>query len=163
MNVKSRKNKESESASAALRLHGIVKPGTTVYTVLRHVARSGMSRVVDAFVMTGNGPQPVGFLFARLLGWRWDGTRGGVWVSGCGMDAGMELVYAASSALYKAGFGCTGDKCPSNDHSNGDRDYRPHEDDTPKSTEEVGTDIPRLRAYRHWHRDGGYALRQVWA
>jgi len=42
-------------------------------------------------------------------------------------------------ALFSGGFTCPGKDCPSNDHSNGDRDYTPH-----------------------MHTDPGYALRQRW-
>ena len=55
------------------------------------------------------------------------------------MDMGFHLVYELSRALYPAGFVCSGDKCNSNDHSNGDRDHSPHQ-----------------------HQDGGYALRCRW-
>lgn len=160
---KSRKQEKATEQLAALNeLHELIKPGDTIYTILRHVSRSGMSRVIDAFIQTEDGPFPVGWLMARAGGLKFDRDRGGVVMGGCGMDMGFELVYETSRRMFRAGFGCVGEKCPSNDHFNGDRDYRPHMDDTPQTAEEVGTDIPRQRAYRHWHQDGGYALRQRW-
>lgn len=160
---KSQKQEKKEQQQAALaRLHELVKPGDTVYTILRHVSRSGMQRVIDAVILTEDGPFNAGYLFARILGARFDRDRSGVVIGGCGMDMGFHLVYSASSKLYRAGFGCIGEKCPGNDHSNGDRDYGPHVDDCPQSAGEVGTDIPRQRSYRHWHKDGGYALTQRW-
>src|SRR5712692_6873174 len=63
----------------------------------------------------------------------------GIKVSGAGMDMGFHLVYSLSYDLYPDGFECIGERCPSNDHSNGDRDYSPHH-----------------------HKDGGYALLQRW-
>jgi hypothetical protein len=60
------------------------------------------------------------------------------------MDTGFHLVYNLGYVLFPLGFECTGcdeppNLCPSNDHSNGDRDYAPHN-----------------------HKDGGYALRSQW-
>jgi hypothetical protein len=48
----------------------------------------------------------------------------------------FTVVYALGAALFPGGFRCTGETCPSNEHTNGDRDYSPHH-----------------------HQDGGYAFR----
>jgi hypothetical protein len=72
-------------------------------------------------------------------GWRRDERYGGIKQHGAGMDMGFGLVYTLSRSLYPNGFECIGERCPSNDHSNGDRDYTPHT-----------------------HSDGGYALQQAW-
>lgn len=163
----SRKAKRMEADEAREELRKIIKPGDTVYCILRHVSRSGMQRVIDLHVMTTDADgrpwlRPIGPYAARAMGDRYDYKRNGIIASGCGMDMGFHLVYSLGYRLWPAGFGCIGEGCRSNDHSNGDRDYRPHMDDTPQCSEEVGTDIPRLRSYRHWHRDGGYALRHEW-
>jgi hypothetical protein len=39
--------KQAEQADAVAELHKLLKPGDTVYTILRHVSSSGMSRVID--------------------------------------------------------------------------------------------------------------------
>lgn len=113
-------------------------PGTTIYTILRHVSQSGMVRDIDIFVMGDDGPIMVTYIAKELLNLRW-GKRQGVRMHGSGMDMGFALVYDLSSVLNKTGFQCVGDGCPSNDHSNGDRDYTPHH-----------------------HHDGGYALKHRW-
>ena len=126
-------------------------PGTTVHTILEHVGRSGMSRRIGVRVFVDNEPRYLDGLVAVALGYPVP-RDGGIRVDGCGMDMGFALVYELSHALYPEGFGCIGRKgypekrgaiCPSNDHSNGDRDYARHTNRAP-----------------HWHNDGGYALRQ---
>ena len=81
------------------------------------------------------------------------------------MDMGFHLVYSLSYALWPDGFGCVGAGCPSNDHSNGDRDYTPHgptDANGDPEDRDPGPGEARDGLVRHWHRDGGYALRQRW-
>lgn len=130
-------DRERESARAELR--EIVKPGDTLYTVLRHVSRSGMNRGIDVYKIEDGEPRWLSPLIAKATGFRFNDKRECLSVSGCGMDMGFHVVYELSYALYGKDFHCQGEECPSNDHSNGDRDYTPHK-----------------------HSDGGYALRQRW-
>lgn len=151
----SKKEKEAERENAIARLREMVKPGDTVYTVLRHVSRSGMQRSISVVIVQDGVPHDMSWAVARVLEWRFDRDRDGIKVNGCGMDMGFHLVYSLSYALYPKGFGCVGPKCPSNDHSNGDRDYTLHGADMHGKWEHGG-------AAAHWHRDGGYALTQRW-
>lgn len=150
---------DNERAEALARLREWIKPGDTVWTVLRHVSRSGMQRTVSLCVIeddgNGNGPEvrDIDGAVARALDMTFDRDRGGVKVGGCGMDVGFEVVYNLGRALWPEGYGCIGANCRSNDHTNGDRDYTPH----------PGCGKPDRRGHRyHWHSDGGYALRQRW-
>lgn len=140
--LKGKDRDERDKARDSLR--AMLPPGATVYTNLRHRARSGMSRVIDLHVIEDGEIRWIGYTAATAIGMRYDRDRNGIRVSGCGMDMGFYVVYELSEALYPDGFGCTGDadgrRCLSNDHSNGDRDYTPG----------------------HPHRDGGYALRHRW-
>lgn len=162
---------DNERAEALARLREWLKPGDTVWTVLRHVSRSGMQRTIELVIIEddgrGNGPEPreIGWAVARALGMTFDRDRGGVKVGGTGMDMGFHLVYELSRALWPEGFGCTGKNCRSNDHTNGDRDYTKHglfnEDSQPENREPYPGEV--LDGCKgHWHRDGGYALRQRW-
>jgi hypothetical protein len=120
---------------------GYMRPGDTVWTVVRYASRSGMMRCISPIVVgtmsnrhgTRPAPVDVSWLAARALGDRVHRDHGGVIVSGCGMDMGFHLVYSLSRVLYPDGFDCIGDGCPSNDHTN--REDNAH------------------------HSDGGYALR----
>lgn len=129
---------------ALARLREWLKPGDTVHTVLRHVSRSGMQREISLLHTSCENGEPVTrdltYNASRALGER-IGKRDGIVMGGCGMDMGFALVYSLSSELFPEGFGCIGERCPANDHANGDRDYTPG----------------------HAHpRAGGYALRQRW-
>lgn len=155
------KKQSVERQEAIDSLRETLKPGMTVYTILRHVSRSGMQREISLKLIGGDGALDLDWRAARAIGLR-IGKHNGIIVGGCGMDMGFHLVYSLSATLFRGGFGCIGKGCPSNDHSNGDRDYTPHVDDCPQSSDEAGTDIPRKRAHRHYHSDGGYALRHKW-
>jgi len=142
------KAQKADQTAAIEQLRTMLKPGDTVQTILRSVSRSGMSRDISPILTTPDGGAfDASYLVGRALDLR-HGKAGGLKMGGCGMDMGFALVYALSSKLYPNGFGCTGagtpdapfsSRCPSNDHSNGDRDYTPHQ-----------------------HRSGGYALRHAW-
>ena len=133
------KYSKSERETALERLRERLKPGDTVYTILRHVSRSGMLREISAVVIRGGHILNLSHTAAPACGLR-IGKRGGLVVGGCGMDMGFHLVYSLSSAIFPDGFNCIGEKCPSNDHVNGDRNYNPD----------------------HRHGDGGYALNWKW-
>jgi hypothetical protein len=143
---------EQETARALEYLRELLPPGAKVQTVLRHVSRSGMSRSISCLVAKDDQIHAIDWAVARVTGYKFDRNNGGLKVGGCGMDMGFALVYNLSSALYRDGFGCIGRsddgrvRCPSNDHSNGDKaGYSPH-----------GGDVT------HWHTSGGYAIRHEW-
>lgn len=136
-------------------LRGLVEPGDTIYAILRHVSSSGMSRSIDLYAMHEGRPFCLSGWVRQALGYP-EGKAQGIKVGGCGMDMGYHLVYNLSRALWPDGFGCTGEGCPSNDHSNGDRDYTPHGVRGPNY-------VPGERdTLRHLHKDGGYALKHSW-
>ena len=143
------KAQEKEQEEAKEYLRTLIKPGDTVYTILRHVSRSGMMRIIDPVIMTTDaGPYSITGWTAKALGEPLDRDRWGVKVGGCGMDMGFHLVYNLSYTLFPDGFGCIGEHCPSNDHSNDG--MRPQ-----------GRTSIDYSPDRH-HQDGGYALRHKW-
>lgn len=99
--------KEAEREDARIRLLSMLKPGDRVYTVLRHVSASGMSRRVSLVIPTmDHDGKPavtsIDWLAARLLGYR-QHDKGGLVVTGCGMDMGFHVIYALGSALWPDG------------------------------------------------------------
>ncbi len=170
MTTKREKAQAREEAIANLR--SMLPPGSTVYTILRHVSRSGMMRRVSLSAIIDGLPHDLDGRAALACGWTWDRDNGGIRVSGCGMDMGFHLVSTLSRVLYPDGFGCIGERCMSNDHSNGDRDYRPHSCNADRS--ESGNvysshhkhDGAPVRSGKygvcHWHSAGDYALRHRW-
>ena len=136
--------KQREQEEARAHLLALIKPGDTIYTMLQHVSRSGMYRVIRLYVIRDNQPVNIDGWASDLLE-GYDYRHRGCKASGCGMDMGFHLVYNLGYALWPDGFDCCGEsgpefpRCPSNDHFNGDRDYTPHH-----------------------HSSGGYALRHSW-
>lgn len=139
---------KADHGAAVAKLRELLPPGSTVYSILRHVSRSGMQRRISFYCIADRGfsadprPEPVfldGYV-ATALGMSCHPSKDGLTVNGCGMDMGFHVVYSLSYALFGGkGWTCSGERCPSNDHLNGDRDYSPHQ-----------------------HKDGGYALSHKW-
>jgi hypothetical protein len=143
------KAQEAERQAAIDRLREWLKPGDTVYTVLRHVSRSGMMRHIDVYKLTDDGPQWLSYPVSLALDLRTNDRDGSLKVGGCGMDMGFHVVYSLSAMLYPDGFDCIGEgdgyksRCPSNDHVNSGPDRNNY-------------------APTHHHQSGGYALRHRW-
>lgn len=138
----------TEAEEAAAQLRDWVKPGDTIYTVLRHVSASGMSRNIDFYKFVTvdksgridklNLTYNIGLLGIGRL----EQYNAGLFLGGGGMDMGFHAVYSLSRILYRDAFTCIGKKCPSNDHTNGMR--RP------------------TRATKYKHSDAGYAINHEW-
>jgi len=131
---------ETAKQECIARLREWLRPGDTIHTVLRHCSRSGMFRRISLLKPEKDGRIiNLDYSAATAMDYNLRDRQEGIPVSGCGMDMGFHLVYSLSQVLFPKGFTCIGHKCPSNDHSNGDRNYR-----------------------RHHHNSGGYALRHQW-
>ena len=57
----------SEKEEALATLRQMLPPGSTVYTILRHVSRSGMRREISAVVVKNGEPQLIDYLVGRIL------------------------------------------------------------------------------------------------
>jgi hypothetical protein len=83
-------------------LRKILKPGATVFCVLRSVSRSGMNRTISFFAIQGKDLRNLDAYISDALGYRWV-EGGGLSVSGCGMDMGFSVVHNLGSALWPKG------------------------------------------------------------
>ncbi len=129
----------------------LMPPGTRVYT-------NAIGKSFDLYIVRPHNGEPriqrVSYIAAKAGACRWNNRS-----EACAADSGWQLVYNLSHTLYLDGFGCIGERCPSNDHSNGDRDYTPYwHRDIPKPEGKTSADYSAT----HWHQDGGYALRHEW-
>lgn len=128
---------EQERQEAIARLRKVLKPGSTVHTILRHRARSGMFRVISLFITDTDykGKTYIRCIdgdVCTILDRTYNRTHDGIPTGGCGMDMGYHLVYTLSRYLFPEGF-----KVPKGQHGrNGDTS---------------GHD-----------KDGGYALNHRW-
>ena len=77
--------------------------GSTAHTTVVHVARSGMSRHIKVFAITGERIQNISYYVAEYLDWRYT-NKEAVFVSGGGMDMGFHLINTLSSCLYDDGY-----------------------------------------------------------
>lgn len=158
-----KKENKNESLTTLRRM---LRPGTTVYTVLRHESSSGMSRTISTYVIRNNKPFCLDHLLADANIAKLDSRHPGLTVHGTGMDMGFHLVYSLASTLYPKGHRCTAKpSCPSNDHSNDhgrlSREWaETHTSTTPERNEWIRAQ-PTYTKTRH-HESGGYALNQKW-
>lgn len=71
-----------------------------VYSVLRHVSQSGMSRRISFYTIVENKPRYLDWYISKILDYK-IGKNEGLIVSGCGMDMGFHVVYNLSSVLFE--------------------------------------------------------------
>jgi hypothetical protein len=64
-----------------------------VYTVLRHVSKSGMMREIDLYTIKDGGLIYLTGYAAVAMGDNRNKNTGAIRVPGCGMDMGFHLVY----------------------------------------------------------------------
>jgi hypothetical protein len=98
------KRQIAEQEEAKEELRKIIPPGSTVYTILHQVSRSGMSRHIGVRCIQNddNGKPFIRYLdglVARALGER-IAKNGGLVVGGCGMDMGFHIVNCLSYCLH---------------------------------------------------------------
>ena len=97
--VSKAEGKRLRAEHAKEQLSNILSEGDTVYTVLRHVSASGMSRRIDLYTFQDNKPVYLSGYYAMMQGE--EPPRDGYKVGGCGMDMGFHLVYSLASMLYE--------------------------------------------------------------
>lgn len=79
-----------------------LKPGATVYTCLRHVSGSGMSRRISVHIVRDGELCDITYPVSVVTGYKIS-DKGGIVMSGCGQDMGFALVYALGCALWPKG------------------------------------------------------------
>jgi hypothetical protein len=86
-------------AEAIENLRAWMPRGSTVYLVLRHRSRGGMTREIGVVVIHEGKAAHVSLAVAEAFGYR-IGKRDGVIVHGCGMDMGFALIARIAVALH---------------------------------------------------------------
>ena len=99
---------EQERTEALEFLHAVLKPGARVYTILRHVSASGMSRRISVLAMGTNEsgearPIHLDWHIEKLGIAKRHAREQGLVVGGCGMDMGYYLVHRLGSAMWPNG------------------------------------------------------------
>ena len=102
--------KEQERQAMIEQLKLIMPEGSKVYTCLRSVSQSGMTRNISLIVFKkdpqGDYTLHPNYTASKLLGWKLTSKFGhdAIRVSGCGMDMGFHLVYTLGQILYGDGY-----------------------------------------------------------
>ena len=96
------KLEKQSSKDHLLREIGLEK-GETVYTILRHVSKSGMTREICLLTLKNGVPLYLNYHASEILGLS-QGKQDGLRVSGSGTDMGFHLVYSLSCALFDDGY-----------------------------------------------------------
>lgn len=93
---------KTDQAEARDRLATILPKGSTLYSILRSVSRSGMSRQFSFYAIANNQPVFLTYSIAVLLGY--PVTKSGpltARVDGCGMDMAFHTAHRLSRVLHQ--------------------------------------------------------------
>jgi hypothetical protein len=102
LSKKEQKQADFEYAKKQL-LEYYLEEGATVYTIIRSVSSSGMSRTISLKVARGGQILDLTYFASVVLGWplvEKNGSRA-LRVGGCGMDMGFHTVYTLASVLFR--------------------------------------------------------------
>ena len=81
-----------------------LQKGENVYTICRHVSRSGMMHHISFYIMRDNAPYCIDGNVAEVMGLKFNKHHDALKVSGCGMDMGYHIVHNLSMALFDDGY-----------------------------------------------------------
>lgn len=93
------KAQQAERADAIAKLREMLPPGTEVYTILRHVSRSGMMRHISLVIIKDGELVDITWRASKALDWPMSKDHA-IKVGGCGMDTGFHLVHSLSYAIH---------------------------------------------------------------
>lgn len=95
---------DNEAREAIERLRELCPPGTTIYSAVRSVSRSGMSRTIDFFAIDrcdGGMLYLTGLFEAANAGVYKRNRDGALKVGGCGMDMCFSVVYNTATRVWR--------------------------------------------------------------
>lgn len=93
--------REAYRAQAKADLLEFIRPGDTIYCILRHVSASGMSHRISCYIVNKGEIQDISGYVGEILEWRRNDKDGALIVGGCGMDMGFHTVYCLARALFR--------------------------------------------------------------
>lgn len=94
------KTKSAEREEAIAYLKAQLRPGLNLYTCLRSVSSTGMSRTLDLYYVSGDEILRITWSAALVLGWTYDRRTEALRVHGCGLDVGYHTVASLSRILF---------------------------------------------------------------
>lgn len=90
--------------NAQVMIRKFVKPGDTITCILRHVSKSGSLRAIDFYKIDGKGKWWLSGMIGHVLEFKRH-KKGGLSISGGGMDMGFSVVYDLARVLWPSGDG----------------------------------------------------------
>jgi hypothetical protein len=99
--------KAHEHKDAIASLKETLRSGMTIYTVLRSVSTSGMSRTLDLYYVKEDKIIRITWSAAKALEWPYCQAKEALRVSGCGMDMGWSTVHSLSQVVLGDGYALT--------------------------------------------------------
>lgn len=99
--------KEQEKQEAIATLLKLVKPNDVIYTDIKSVSSSGMSRQIACYIAYTNEQgqariKEITWLVSKACDLK-IGSKGGLLVGGCGMDMAFSVVYNLGRTLWPNG------------------------------------------------------------
>jgi hypothetical protein len=88
-----------ETAYAMNMLRTLLKDGDVVFTILRYVSESGMTRHIDLVTFKDNSPVWLSYHTARVLDYPQVKDESSLKIKGRGMDMGYHTVYSLGRVL----------------------------------------------------------------
>lgn len=85
--------KTIELQNAKDKLISLLSDTDTIYTVLRSVSKSGLSRSISFYIIDNKEIININYYIKTLLDYKFNKTRDGLIVKGCGMDMGFHVVH----------------------------------------------------------------------
>ena len=76
----------------------------TIYSIINHVSRSGMTRHISFFKIVNNEPQYINHEINKLLDYKFNKNYNSLVVGGCGMDMAFHVVYQYGQVKHDNGY-----------------------------------------------------------
>lgn len=89
------------------KLRTLLPVGSNVYTIVRNVSASGMSRRISVFMVEDGEIRDLDFLLVKAGIAKRRGNSEGLFIQGAGMDMCFALVYDLARTLHEDGYALT--------------------------------------------------------
>jgi hypothetical protein len=94
------KQKEALKVSTIAEFKKMYKHGTRIYTALKHVSSSGMTRHISVYAVKKGEIQDITWYAHNILDYKLTKGSNALVVVGCGMDMGYHVVSSLANAVF---------------------------------------------------------------
>lgn len=93
------------NTNAVAELKELLGTSPKIYGNVVSVAKSGMSRKMNYYIVSNNEILDINFLICQVLDYKQDKQTGAIIKKGCGYDPLFHTVYGLSKVLYDKDYG----------------------------------------------------------